>query len=191
MLNVIVNESASTSKSTVSKLKNGEWFRIDRRLINESKKEINRKCREAGRKGKALLKRFAVSNKIADENPEQYPSLIETFIFRHYCGDQDKTIQEMREMCEKVGDGMCDEIICDLELQMRICNGELVKDLVKKADQLPYIRVIKLRNGETGFFGGAADYHLAYPPTTLVKVYFIPYEKSCKYTAYAFRRVLS
>lgn len=176
-------------KSTVSKLKVGEWFRIDREVIDKSKEEIRRKCNEAGAEGKKLWKRFEESNKIADKNSDQYPRLIETYIFEHNGGCI--TEQKMRDMCENVGDGMCCEVICDLELQMRICNGEPVDDLVKKADRLPYIRVVKLRNGGTGYFGGGVDSDDIFPPADLYRDGFSPNYKAYNYTPYAFRRVLS
>lgn len=97
----------------------------------------------------------------------------------------------MRDMCEDVGDGMCDEIICDFELQMRICNGESVVDLLQKADKLPRVRVIKLRKGGTGGFGGGADYNCDYPPSDLLRNYFCPNDWDCEDVPYAFRRVLS
>lgn len=176
-------------KSTVSKLKVGEWFRIDREVIDKSKEEIRRKCNKAGVEGKKLWERFKESNKIADKNPDQYPRLIETYIFEHNWDC--KTEQEMRDMCENVGDGMCCEVICDLELQMRICNGEPVDDLVKKADKLPQVRVVKLRNGGTGCFGGGTCYSDFYPPSALLRYDFDPNYKYYGNTAYAFRRVLS
>lgn len=178
------------SKEVITaQLKDGEWFRIDREVINKSKEEIRRKCNEAGTEGKELWNRFKKSNKIANENPDQYPCLIETYIFEHNW--EYKTGQEMRDMCEDVGDGMCDEVICDLELQMRICNGELVYDLIQKADRLPRVRVIKLRNGGTGFFGGGAVDDDDNPPADLSRSGFHPDILSYMYTPYAFRRVLS
>lgn len=184
----VISESKD-DKSTTSKLKVAEWFLIDREVINESKEEIRRKCNEAGSKGMALWKRFELSNKIADENPDQYPRLIQTYIFEHSWTF--KTQQEMRDMCEDVGDGMCCEVICDLELQMRICNGELVDDLAKKDDKLSRVRVVKLRNGETGFFGGSVDYNGHVPPSSLRRCKFVPGDEIFYYTPYAFRRVLS
>lgn len=176
-------------KAITKELKVGEWFRIDREVIDKSKEEIRRKCNEAGDVGKALWERFEKSNKIADENPDQYPCLIETYIFEHNW--EYKTEQEMRDMCEDVGEGMCCEVICDLELQMRICNGEPVDDLFKKDDKLPRVRVIKLRNGGTGHFGGGAVGIYDYPPAVLSRSYFDPDSEDYGHTPYAFRRVLS
>lgn len=177
------------SKPTVSELKVGVWFRIDREVINKRKEKIRRKCEEAGAEGKKLWERFEESNEIADKNPEQYPRLIETYIFRKEWFY--RTVQQMRDMCEKVGDGMCDEIICDLELQMRICNGEHVDDLVKKTDKLPLVRVVKLRNGGTGYLGGGVRYVVNRPPADLHRTKFYPDYEDYDYTPYAFRRVLS
>lgn len=176
-------------KAITKELKVGEWFRIDREVIDKSKEEIRLKCNEAGDEGKAYWRRFEASNKIADENLNQYPRLIETYIFEHSW--YYKTEQEMRDMCEKVGEGMCDEIICDLELQMRICNGESAHDLFEEADKLPRVRVIQLRNGGTGYFGGGAFYNNYLPPAYLNRFYFFPNYKVYSYTPYAFRRVLS
>ena len=176
-------------KTITSKLKVGEWFRIDRYFIAKNREKIRRVCNEAGDVGKTYWKRFEKSNKIADNIFFRYPRVIETYIFNHDW--EYKTEQEMQDMCEQVGDGMCDEIICDLELQMRICNGELVDDLIQKADRLPRVRVIKLRNGGTGYFGGGADINDANPPADLYRSFFGPDDKSCLDTPYAFRRVLS
>ena len=178
-----------SKKTITSKLKVGEWFRIDRDVIAKNREEIRRVCNKAGDVGKVYWKRFEESNKIADENPDQYPRIIETYIFKHDW--EYKTEQEMRDMCKEIGDGECDEVICDLELQMRICNGESAIDLFKKADKLPHVRVIKLRNGGTGYFGGGADLNLNYPPAYLYRNVFNPIYENYFYTPYAFRRVLS
>lgn len=171
------------------KLVVGKWFRIDREVINKSKEEIHRKCNEAGTEGKKLWERFEKSNKIAHENPDQYPRIIETYIFKHDW--EYKTEQEMRNMCKEIGDGECDEVICDLELQMRICNGESAHALFEEADKLPRVRVIQLRNGGTGYFGGGADNSHDYPPAYLYRDNFYPDCKYYMFTPYAFRRVLS
>lgn len=167
----IISESKE-DKAITKELKVGEWFRIDRDVIARNREKIRRVCNEKGDVGKAYWKRFEKSNKITDENPDQYPRIIETYIFKHDW--KYKTEQEMRDMCEKVGEGMCDEIICDLELQMRICNGESATDLFKKADKLPRVRVIKLRNGGTGYLGGGAVYNDNYPPADLSRNNFNP-----------------
>lgn len=186
----IASEPEDDNKAITQKQYEGEWFRIDKEVIDKSQEEIRCKCNEAGTKGKALWERFKKSNKIADENPDQYPRLIETYIFKHNW--YYKTEQEMRDMCKDVGDGMCDEIIYNLELQMRICNGESsVDDLVKKADKLPRVRVIKLRNGASGYFGGGTDDLYDFPPASYFTCHFDPRKKHYKGTPCAFRRVLS
>ena len=172
-----------------SQLKAGEWFRIDRDVIDENRDEIYRKCIEEGTDGKKLWESFEKSNKIANQNPDQYSHIMEVYIFKHDW--RYKTEQEMQDMCEQVGEGMCDEIICDFELQMRICNGESVNDLVQKADKLPHVRVIKLRNGGIGYFGGGADDDDYDPPVYLLRGNFNPDNKNYMNVPYAFRRVLS
>lgn len=184
-----VTSEPKEDKPIASKLKVGEWFRIDREVIDKSKEQIHRKCNEAGDEGKAYWERFEKSNKIADENPTQYPRLIETYIFA-YKGTR-KTKQKMNHICEEVGEGMCDEVICDLELQMRICNGESVDDLFKKPEKLPRVRVIKLRNGRTGYFGGGAVSGNSNPPANLKRDDFAHYDEHYGCTPYAFRRLLS
>lgn len=183
----IISETKD-DKTITLELKVGEWFRIDRDVIARNREKIRCKCDEAGTEGKAIWKRFEKSNKIADENPDKYTRLIETYIFEHNW--EYKTEQEMRDMCEDVGDGMCDEIICDFELQMRICNGKSVVDLLQKADKLPRVRVIKLRNGGTGYFGGGAVYNINNPPADLCRGIFFPINGDYVSVPYAFRRVL-
>lgn len=177
-----------SQKAITSQLKVGKWFRIDRDVIAKNREKIRRVCNEAGDVGKAYWKRFEESNKIADENPDQYPRIIETYIIKYDWAY--KTEQEMRDMCKEIGDGECDEVICDLELQMRICNGESAHALFEEADKLPYVRVIQLRNGGTGYFGGGT-YGATVPPANLCRNSFAPNSKYCRHMPYAFRRVLS
>lgn len=184
----IISETKD-EKAITSELKVGEWFRIDRDVIAKNREKIRRVCNEAGAVGKAYWKRFEESNKIADENPDQYPRLIETYIFKHEW--RYKTEQEMWDMCKEIGDGECDEVICGLELQMRICNGESAHALFEEADKLPCVRVIQLRNGGTGYFGGGADDDDNDPPAALKRLSFPPSHQNYYYVPYAFRRVLS
>lgn len=71
------------SESKESMLKVGEWFLINRDVIDENEEVIRQKCYNAGRTGATLHKRFEKSNKIANENPDKYPRLIQTYIFIH------------------------------------------------------------------------------------------------------------
>ena len=178
-----------SKKVITSQLKVGEWFRIERNVIVKNRDEIYRKCIEAGKVGKVYWNSFEESNKIAYENPDQYPRIIETYIFNHNW--KYKTEQEMRDMCKKIGDGECDEVICNLELQMRICNGESAHALFEEADKLPHVRVIQLRNGGTGYFGGGTDDYDNSVPAHLCRDKFSPDHKDYTYVPYAFRRVLS
>lgn len=186
---IIIISETKDNKAITSELKVGEWFLIDREVIDKSKEKIRCKCYAAGTEGKKLWKRFEKSNKIADENPDQYPRLIETYIFKHNWDF--KTEQEMRDMSEEIGEGMCDEIICDFELQMRICNGESVDDLLQKPDKLPRRRAIKFRNGRSGYFGGSADFNDNGSPADLFSRNFDPFEAHYEYVPYAFRRKIS
>lgn len=177
-------------KEENSKLEVGKWFLIDRDVIAKNREKINRVCGEArDRDGRLYRERFQESNEIADAEPERYPRWGWTYVFK-----QDweyKNEQQMRDMCKEIGDGMCDEVICDFELQMRICNGESADDLFKKADKLPCVRVIQLRNGGTGYFGGGAVFSYSNPPADLSRNNFSPVCKDFRNTPYAFRRELS
>lgn len=178
-----------SQKAITSQLKVGEWFRIDRDVIAKNREKIRRVCNKAGDVGKVYCKRFEESNKIANENPDQYSRIIETYIFKHDW--EYKTEQKMRDMCKEIGDGECDEVICDLELQMRICNGESAHALFEEADKLPRVRVIQLRNGGTGYFGGGTVFNYVCPPAVLGRYGFNPINEDYGDTPYAFRRVLS
>lgn len=175
-------------KEENSKLEVGKWFLIDRDVIAKNREKINRVCGEArDRDGRLYRERFQESNEIADSEPKRYFRRGWTYVFKKDW--EYKKEQEMRDMCKEKGDGMCDEVIGDLELQMRICNGESAEDLFEKADKLPYVRVIQLRDGGTGYFGGGAFNND--PPADLCRSYFFPAGKSSLYTPYAFRRELS
>lgn len=184
----IISETKDDERAITQKLKVGEWFLIDRDVIAKNREKIRRMCNEEGDVGEKYWKRFEQSNKIADENPDKYPRIIKTYIFKHDW--KYKTERQMRDMCKEIGEGMCDEVICDLELQMRMCNGESAHALFKKADKLPRVRVIQLRNGGTGYFGGGVDNDK--PPADLRRSYFGP-DNLWNYsdTPYAFCRELS
>lgn len=182
-------EEKTPQKVITAKLEVGKWFLIDRDVIEKNQEKIRRVCgEERDSKGRLYRERFGESNEIANAEPERYPRRIWTFVFPHDW--EYKKEQEMRDMCKEKGDGMCDEVICDLELQMRICNGESAEDLFKKADKLPHIRVIQLRDGGTGYFGGGADDYYGNPPADLNRNNFNPNNKNYKNTPYAFRREL-
>ena len=178
-------EKAKAKKAITNRQYVGKWFRIDRNVIDEHRDEIRQKCIEIGADGEKIWQRFEKSNEIANQNPDQYPRIMETYIFK-YNWDY-KFIQNMLDMCTKVGDGMCDEIICDFELQMRICNGESVKNLVQKFDKLPYVRFIKLTTGEYGFFGGG-HYDYDGTPNYIRRVNLNSNDKLYNCVPYAFRK---
>ena len=172
-------------KSSVLKPKVGEWFPINREVINQNREEIRKKCYEAGVKGKVLFDSFEKTDQIANERPEKYPYKMETYVFEHrweYLKEKD-----MRRICCYLGNGMCDEVICNFELQMRICNGELVRDLLEKEDDLPLSREIRCLDGKTGYWGGGALFKLGYPPSRLSKHIYEPNRRDYRSTPYAFR----
>ena len=186
----LLKKEMPKEENSKTKLEVGKCFLIDRDVIEKNQEKIRRVCgEERDSEGRLYRERFEESNEIADAEPERYPRRIWTFVFPHDW--EYKKEQEMRDMCKEKGDGMCDEVICDLELQMRICNGESAEDLFKKADKLPHVRVIQLRDGGTGYFGGGADYNDDSPPADLFRFGFDPFSKYYKYTPYAFRRELS
>ena len=177
-------EKAKAEKEITEKLKVGKWFRIDRNVIDEHRDEIRKKCIEIGPEGEKLWKRFEKSNEIANQNPDQYSRVMETYIFKHQ--SEYKTELEMQNMCKRIGDGICDEVICDLELQMRICNGEATESLVLKPDKLIHARVIKLRNRDVGYVGGED-----HPPAQLRNYESDPMYENFYSVPYAFRKVPS
>jgi len=164
-----------------------------KKVIDKNIYKIRRECIKEGPAGERLWERFEVSNEIANQNPKQYPRVMEVYIFKNDWESVEKeckSVPEMQAMCKQIGDGMCDEIICDLELQMRICNGESVYDLVEKPDKLPYARLIMLRNGWDAFFGGdyVTNRVLMIPPANLDIRRFYPNVKLRFSVPYAFRR---
>jgi len=70
-------------KPIVSELKVAEWFLIDRKVIDENIYEIRRECINEGPAGERLWERFEVSNEIANQNPKQYPRVMEVYIFKN------------------------------------------------------------------------------------------------------------
>lgn len=171
-----------------TKLKVGQDFRIDRRIIEKEKEKIRSECSKVGDVGKELWDKFEEANAIADK---EYRPLIDTYVFPHNW--EYKTEQEMRDMCKtrvkfreyRNYEGMCDEVICYLELQMRICNGEPIENLTKRGDTLPHVRIIQLRDGGTGYFGGGDTWEYR-SPHQIWKERFNPDHKLYVGTPYTF-----
>lgn len=195
LLQMLPSEKAVTQNVARSRaeLKVEEWFLINREVIAESQELIHLKCYLAGNKGQKLWERFVKSNRIANMDPERYTRFIETYVlnlFDYTWGSS--TEQELREIGENAVYGeiceMCDEVICDLELQMRICNGEPIYDLINKKDIISNSRVIKCRNGDTGLVGGG---YIGAQPAAISRNSFDPNRKHANATPYVFRRVPS
>lgn len=167
---------------TMPQQKVGEWFIINRETIEKKKNLIENKCLRIA--GEEICRRFENSRKIANE--KEYPVEIETYIFEK-SWTSFKTEEEMRNMCFKIGKGMCNEIICDLELQMRLCNGELAENLLVHRDRLPHVRMIELTCGGTGFFGGGTNVYDNYPPAHIKKKKYDPNMRYYKNVPYAYR----
>lgn len=181
-------EEVPKEEMITAKLEVGKWFFINRDVIDKNREKINRVCgEERDWEGRLYRERFEESNAIADAEPERYPREGWTYVFK--CDWECKNEQEMRDMCKEIGDGMCDEVICDFELQMRICNGETAEDLFEKADKLPYVRIIQLRNGGTGYYGGGTKHikSRVIPPANINKDNFHPNLNYRNFAPYAFR----
>lgn len=163
------------------RLKVGEWFHIDREIINKNRNKIQSECNKFC--NDKLWKMFERANQKANQYPNQYPDIIETYIFER--GDY-TTEKDMIDMCKRVGDGMCDDVICLLEVQMRICNGETIEDLCDKFDKLPYRRIIDERSsfGMLSYFGGGMAEGELYP-----SMFFTHGISGNKGVPYAFHRV--
>lgn len=169
------------------KLEVGVWFLIDRKVIESRMSDFEKACKRRGTSGVEFFNRCQASLKKAKEKPEYYTQKIETYIFEMTWVY--KTNQQLRTICEEKGDGQTDEIIADLELIMRFCNGETINELIQKPDTLPRIRVITLTNGGTGSLGGGVGI-CSYPPAHLYRYEFNPDHKLYAFTTSAFRRVL-
>lgn len=151
----LLTSELKRNNKIASKLKVGEHFLIDRDLIEKNKEKIKRECYEEGIAGRKLWKRFEYANKMADENPGEFPCYIQTYIPERSWNYI--TVGEIKEMCCD-GYEWANDIICDLELQMRICNGESVHSLVGEVDKLPDKRIVrKIGESDLYIFGGSCD----------------------------------
>ena len=173
---------------TPQKLEVGVWFLIDRNIIESKMKTFEKACKNLGRMGVDFFERCQKSLQEAKKKPEYYTPKIETYIFEKTWAY--KTEQELRDMCFENGEGQTNEIIADLELMMRFCNGETVDSMINNADTLPRVRVITLTSGGTGYLGGGVVNYGSYPPADLYRLKFDPIYKHYNNTTSAFRRVL-
>ena len=144
----------------------GEWFLIDRDIIESKMAEFEKACKacnkaRAGREFPMyILSRCRKSLQIAKENSNFYSKKMETFIFEDFhdrCSEYD-----FINICCKIGDGQVDDVILDLELMMRFCNGESIEELVNQSDHIKLSRIFASRELVNGkklicFAGGETN----------------------------------
>ena len=154
-----LSKEGAPQKELTAERKVGEWFLIDRDVIDKNWEKIERVCgEERDWQGRLYRERFKEANKIADKYPEEYPRRGVIYIFKMEWEGRWVYINDVERMCERLNSRKGDEVIVDLELQMRICNGETVKDLFQEPDKHSHPRIIKSREGKKACLGSGTDY---------------------------------
>ena len=144
----------------------GEWFLIDRDIIESKMAEFEKACKacnkaRAGREFPMyILSRCRKSLQIAKENSNFYSKKMETFIFEDF--HDRRSEYDFINICCKIGDGQVDDVILDLELMMRFCNGESIEELVNQSDHIKLSRIFASRELVNGkklicFAGGETN----------------------------------
>ena len=144
----------------------GEWFLIDRDIIESQMAEFEKACKacnkaRAGREFPMyILSRCRKSLQIAKENSNFYSKKMETFIFEDF--HDRRSEYDFINICCKIGDGQVDDVILDLELMMRFCNGESIEELVNQSDHIKLSRIFASRELVNGkklicFAGGETN----------------------------------
>ena len=144
----------------------GEWFLIDTDIIESQMAEFEKACKacnkaRAGREFPMyILSRCRKSLQIAKENSNFYSKKMETFIFEDF--HDRRSEYDFINICCKIGDGQVDDVILDLELMMRFCNGESIEELVNQSDHIKLSRIFASRELVNGkklicFAGGETN----------------------------------
>ena len=161
------NSRTSTTTKKASPPMVGEWFTITPNGINWD--FVEKSCRDA--RADDLWENIDWARSQIPTNPK-YQGEIQTLVpVKNW---EWKTEEQLREMASELGNEMVDEVIFYLELAQRIDNGEPVNTLTKKADHLPFYRLIVTRSGGTGFVGGASACYYYVPPAYVYRDEYYP-----------------
>lgn len=143
----------------------GKCFKVNPKLIN---KELFSESREDSRQEatrQVILKAFI---KVSKE-PEKYANPFKTMIPEKTWSS--KTVKELEEFANNLGDHIADWVEQALEWAQRIQNGETWEDICNKPDSANWHRLIIWDNGFLRCVGGACKSNVGLGTSVISRFY--------------------
>ena len=160
-LTAIVEEhfSTKTTKKAIEVVETpavGKWFEVNPLNINQQlfKKEREDLRQETIRK--LILEAFAEVKK----NPEKYAPFQTMMPEKTWSS---KTMTELKELAESLGDCIADWVHQSLEWTQRIANGETWEAVCNEADTANWYRAVLWKDGYVHQVGGSRNHHCDVP----------------------------
>lgn len=131
----------------------GKYFAVNPSSIDQSLFQQERNDIEQEKMRRVIVKAFAeVKN-----NPAKYSKPFKTMIPKKKWSE--KTVWELKELAENLGDHIADWVEQALEWAQRITNGETWKFVCNDPDTAKWYRLVIWKNGHARIVGGATENH--------------------------------
>lgn len=134
---------------TMQKPTEGKCFEVNPKAINQNLFSEKRKDSMQEQTRQIILEAFTKLN----EEPEKYGRPFKTMIPEKTWSS--KTVKELKEIANNLGDHMADWVEQALEWAQRIANGETWEDVCNEADTENWYRLVIWKNGYSRLVGGA------------------------------------
>lgn len=142
---------------TMQKPTEGKCFEVNPKTINQNLFSKKRKDSMQEQTRQIILEAFT---KLSEE-PEKYGRPFKTMIPKKTWSS--KTVKELKEIANNLGDHMADWVEQALEWAQRIANGDTWEAVCNEADTEDWYRLVIWKNGYTRLVGGARKYIYNYP----------------------------
>lgn len=137
--------------------KEGQWFEVNPQSIDQTRFQSKREDEKQEKTRLLILEAFSQLN----NNPEKYSRTFETMMPKKDWSS--KTVKELKEMAEKLGDHNANWVEQALEWAQRICNGESWENVCNNEDTASWYRLIVWKNEEARVVGGSCKYDKNHP----------------------------
>ena len=154
-LTAIVEKHLSTQ--TTEKPTEGKRFDVNPLVINQ---KLFKKKREDSRQEstrKLIVEAFSEVKK----NPEKYAKPFQTLMPKKTWSS--KTVAELKELAESLGDCIADWVHQALEWAQRIDNGQSWEAICNESDTANWYRLVVWKNGYTRLVGGSRKSDISEP----------------------------
>ena len=160
----LIKKGEESTIEVVEKPTEGKGFDVNPLAINQKlfKKEREDSRQESTRK--LIVEAFSEVKK----NPEKYAKPFQTLMPKKTWSS--KTVAELKELAESLGDCIADWVHQALEWAQRIANGESWETICNEVDTANWYRLVVWKNGYARLVGGSRVYD-NYLPSSYVHNY--------------------